>query len=184
MDGGAYCTLTPVVLSRGAIHAGGRTAARMSASGPGDRAPTRHRTGRSAVRRAADRVRRRDAPQPDRRATRRSRRSISGGGTSTARATRHRPARSCRTAWPAKRSSSARPRRAEFVRMREPDRDARRARRLGHDPRSVLRTEQGGGRPGIGLALAWHGAGFTVRARSSSRRSRRSSSPQRDACAS
>ena len=23
MDGGAYCTLTPVVLSRGAIHAGG-----------------------------------------------------------------------------------------------------------------------------------------------------------------
>ena len=49
MDGGAYCTLTPVVLSRGAIHAGGpAAAARTSGSGRGQRARTHHRTARSA----------------------------------------------------------------------------------------------------------------------------------------
>jgi len=49
MDGGAYCTLTPVVLSRGVLHAGARTDARTCASGAKPPAPTPRRTVRSAA---------------------------------------------------------------------------------------------------------------------------------------
>ena len=71
MDGGAYCTLTPVVLSRG------RAARRRPVSlperpdprpGDADEHATERRLPR--IRGAADRVRGRDPPQPDRRGAR------------------------------------------------------------------------------------------------------------------
>ena len=71
MDGGAYCTLTPVVLSRGAIHAGGPyRCPNVRIRAPGDADQHAAQRGVPRVRRAADRVRRRDPPQPDRRGPR------------------------------------------------------------------------------------------------------------------
>ncbi len=72
MDGGAYCTLTPVVLSRGVLHAGGPYRCenvRITGSRDGHQYPTERRLPR--LRRAADRVRGRDAGQPHRRRPRR-----------------------------------------------------------------------------------------------------------------
>ena len=79
---------------------------------PGPRDAHEHAAQRRVprLRGAADRVRGRDPAQPDRRARSASRRSRSAGGTSTASATRRRPARSCARAWPARRSSSGPPR--------------------------------------------------------------------------
>ena len=71
MDGGAYCTLTPVVLSRGALHAGGPyhcPNVRIRARATRDEHAAERRVPR--VRRAADRVRGRDPPEPDRRSAR------------------------------------------------------------------------------------------------------------------
>ena len=71
MDGGAYCTLTPVVLSRGAIHAGGpyrcpnvRISARATRT---NTPPNGAFRGFGAPQ---DRVRGRDPPQPARRGAR------------------------------------------------------------------------------------------------------------------
>ena len=49
IDGGAYCTLSPVVLSRGTIHASGPYYARTSASADARSRPTSRRTARSAA---------------------------------------------------------------------------------------------------------------------------------------
>ena len=49
IDGGAYCTLSPVVLSRGTIHAPGRTSARTCAFAAARWRRTRRRTARSAA---------------------------------------------------------------------------------------------------------------------------------------
>ena len=67
MDGGAYCTLTPVVLSRGAIHAGGPVSLPERAD-PGAGDANQHAAEWRLPRlwRAAGPVRRGDAPQPDR----------------------------------------------------------------------------------------------------------------------
>ena len=84
MDGGAYCTLTPVVLSRGA-HPRRRPVPLPERPDPRPGDAHEHAAQRRVprVRGAADRVRRRDPPQPDRRGARASARSRSGGGTST-----------------------------------------------------------------------------------------------------
>jgi CO/xanthine dehydrogenase Mo-binding subunit len=61
MDGGAYCTLTPVVLSRGTLHAGGPYLCpnvRIQGRAMATNTPP---TARSWLWRATDRVRRRDA---------------------------------------------------------------------------------------------------------------------------
>ena len=162
MDGGAYCTLTPVVLSRGAIHAGGpyrcpnvriraratRTNTPPNGAFRGFGAPQTEFAAETHLNRIAE-------------ALGHLARSTSAGGTSTASATRRRPARSCATAWPARRSSSGPPRRPSSSGCGR-DRDAPgRARRLRHDPGSPLRTGRDRVASGIGLALAWHGAGFT-----------------------
>ena len=71
MDGGAYCTLTPVVLSRGALHAGGPYRCpnvRIRARATRDEHAAQRRVPR--LRGAAGRVRGRDAAQPDRRGAR------------------------------------------------------------------------------------------------------------------
>ena len=71
MDGGAYCTLTPVVLSRGTLHAGGPYLCpnvRITRPRDGHQHAAQRRLPR--LRRAADRVRRRDAGQPHRRGAR------------------------------------------------------------------------------------------------------------------
>ena len=49
IDGGAYCTLSPVVLSRGTIHAAGPTSARTCGSAAARSPPTRRRTAPSAA---------------------------------------------------------------------------------------------------------------------------------------
>ena len=69
MDGGAYCTLTPVVLSRGVLHAGGPyRCPNVRLRGRATRTNTAAERRVPGLRRAADGVRRRDADEPDRRA--------------------------------------------------------------------------------------------------------------------
>ena len=162
MDGGAYCTLTPVVLSRGALHAGGpyrcpnvRIRARA----------TRTNTPPNGAFRGFG------APQTEFAAEMQLNRIAEALGMSPARdpaaqrlprrATRRRPARSCATAWPARRSSSAPPRPPSSSGCAT---RPRRARAVARAPaRSRLGAADGRDRAarGIGLALAWHGAGFT-----------------------
>ena len=153
MDGGAYATLTPVVLSRGTLHAGG----------PYDCANVRIRVARrrhqhAAERRvprlrgAADRVRGGDAGQPGRRGARHvAARAPPPQRVPAGRRDADR-ARCCARASPAIEVLDRAAEASEFERVR-----ARTAAERG-------RREPGGrhGRPaGIGLALAWHGAGFT-----------------------
>ena len=156
MDGGAYCTLSPVVLSRGTLHAGGPYACpnvRIRVAGGGHQHAAQRRVPR--LRRAADRVRRRDAGQPDRRGARRSRRSSSAG------AGVYRPGDTTPTGQVLRESVAAEEvleraaEAAEFERVRGA-RTAGRARRRAR--RSGARADLA---HGIGLALAWHGAGFT-----------------------
>ena len=163
MDGGAYCTLTPVVLSRGALHSGGpyRCPERPDPR-PGD--PHEHPAQRRVprVRRAADRVRGRDPPQPDRRAA------------------GHLAARDPATErLPARRHHPDRPDPARQRRRRGGPGACRGGRGVHEAPGEGPMTRGGGARardrrpvrrcaragsarpPGSGLALAWHGAGFT-----------------------
>jgi CO/xanthine dehydrogenase Mo-binding subunit len=150
MDGGAYCTLTPVVLSRGAIHAGGpyrcpnvRIRARASRTNTppngafrGFGAPQVEFAAETQLNRAAERlemspldIRRRNVYRPgDQTPTG----QILGGSVAGEEVL--------------ERAAEA----AEFERTRE--RTSRQ--KVEHDggPRSSS---------GIGLALAWHGAGFT-----------------------
>ena len=164
MDGGAYCTLTPVVLSRGAIHAGGpyrcpnvriraratRTNTPPNGAFRGFGAPQVQFAAETHLNRIAETLG--DQPARDPAAER-----LPGS------ATRRRPARSCATAWPARRSSSAPPRRPSSSGCAT-RRDAarRQPRGLRPDARLAVAERVANGWPrGIGLALAWHGAGFT-----------------------
>ncbi len=162
MDGGAYCTLTPVVLSRGAIHAGGpyrcpnvriRATATRTNTPPngafrGFGAPQVEFATETHLNRIAERlgispleIRRRNVYQL-------------GDSTPTGQILRE----SVAGEEVLERAAEA----AEFERIREAtarDRVGRQG--SGTIPGSALRTERQRVASGIGLALAWHGAGFT-----------------------
>src|SRR5256885_7897927 len=149
MDGGAYCTLTPVVLSRGAIHAGGsyrcpnvriraratRTNTPPNGAFRGFGAPQTEFAAETQMNRVAESlgispldIRRRNVYRV-------------GDTTPTGQVLRD----SVAGEEVLERAAEA----AEFERTRE------RTARARDDA-----TDKSGLRSGIGLALAWHGAGF------------------------
>jgi CO/xanthine dehydrogenase Mo-binding subunit len=162
MDGGAYCTLTPVVLSRGAIHAGGpyrcenvriraralRTNTPPNGAFRGFGAPQVEFAAEVQLGRIAEalgispiEIRRRNLYRE-------------GDTTPTGQVLRE----SVAAAEVLERAAEA----AEFEGVS--GRTARdRARRAGSGslPGSALRTSRDRVASGIGIALAWHGAGFT-----------------------
>jgi CO/xanthine dehydrogenase Mo-binding subunit len=162
MDGGAYCTLTPVVLSRGAIHAGGpyrcpnvrirakatRTNTPPNGAFRGFGAPQTEFAAETHLNRIAEQlgispldIRRRNV-------------YTLGDTTPTGQVLRD----SVAGEEVLERAAEA----AEFSHMRARTGAARRARAgSGSIPGSALRTERDRTASGIGLALAWHGAGFT-----------------------
>jgi CO/xanthine dehydrogenase Mo-binding subunit len=162
MDGGAYCTLTPVVLSRGAIHAGGpyrcpnvriraratRTNTPPNGAFRGFGAPQVEFAAEIQLGRLAEalglsplEIRRRNLYRI-------------GDETPTGQVLRE----SVAAEEVLERAAEA----AEFegVRARTSKAGARRA-GSGHVPGSPLRTSRDRTASGIGVALAWHGAGFT-----------------------
>ena len=162
MDGGAYCTLTPVVLSRGAIHAGGpyrcpnvriraratRTNTPPNGAFRGFGAPQTEFAAETHLNRIAEalelsplEIRRRNVYQV-------------GDTTPTGQVLRG----SVAGEEVLERAAEA----AEFERLRGRH-DAARAERSGSGtvPGSPLRTGRERLASGVGLALAWHGAGFT-----------------------
>jgi CO/xanthine dehydrogenase Mo-binding subunit len=162
MDGGAYCTLTPVVLSRGAIHAGGpyrcpnvriraravRTNTPPNGAFRGFGAPQVQFATETHMNRIAEalgisplEIRRRNV-------------YVVGDTTPTGQVLRG----SVAGEEVLERAAEA----GEFVRLRARH-DASRARRAGSGtvPGSPLRTGRERIASGVGLALAWHGAGFT-----------------------
>jgi CO/xanthine dehydrogenase Mo-binding subunit len=162
MDGGAYCTLTPVVLSRGAIHAGGpyrcpnvriraratRTNTPPNGAFRGFGAPQTEFAAETHLNRIAEaldisplEIRRRNVYRL-------------GDTTPTGQVLRS----SVAGEEVLERAAEA----GEFVRLRDRH-DAARARRAGSGavPGSPLRTGRERLASGVGLALAWHGAGFT-----------------------
>jgi CO/xanthine dehydrogenase Mo-binding subunit len=162
MDGGAYCTLTPVVLSRGAIHAGGpyrcpnvriraratRTNTPPNGAFRGFGAPQVEFAAEVQLGRAAEalgigplEIRRRNLYRV-------------GDETPTGQVLRE----SVGAEEVLERAAEA----AEFegVRARTTAARGRRA-GSGHVPGSPLRTGADRVASGIGVALAWHGAGFT-----------------------
>ena len=160
-DGGAYCTLTPVVLSRGAIHAGGpyrcpnvRIRARATRTNTpngafrGFGAPQTEFAAETQLNRIAEalglsplEIRRRNVYRV-------------GDTTPTGQVL----ASSVAGEEVLERAAEA----GEFERLRARH-DAARARRTGSGivPGSPLRTGRERMASGVGLALAWHGAGFT-----------------------
>ncbi len=162
MDGGAYCTLTPVVLSRGALHSGGpyrcanvriraratRTNTPPNGAFRGFGAPQTEFAAETHLNRIAEQlgispldIRRRNVYRP-------------GDTTPTGQILRD----SVAGEEVLERAAEA----AEFTRERARSEDARRRRAgSGSIPGSALRTERERTASGIGLALAWHGAGFT-----------------------
>ena len=162
MDGGAYSTLTPVVLSRGALHSGGpyrcpnvriraratRTNTPPNGAFRGFGAPQVEFAAETHLNRIADElglspleIRRRNCYQP-------------GDTTPTGQVLRE----SVAAQEVLDRAAEA----AEFGRIRGRTADARRRRAgSGAIPAGPLRTERERTASGIGLALAWHGAGFT-----------------------
>jgi CO/xanthine dehydrogenase Mo-binding subunit len=162
MDGGAYCTLTPVVLSRGALHSGGpyrcpavRIVARATRTNTppngafrGFGAPQTEFAAETHLNRIADQlgigpldIRRRNVYRV-------------GDVTPTGQVLSH----SVAGEEVLERTAEA----AEFVRLRARTAEARRRRAgSGTIPAGALRSEPERTASGIGLALAWHGAGFT-----------------------
>ena len=162
MDGGAYCTLTPVVLSRGALHSGGpyrcpnvRIRARATATNTppngafrGFGAPQTEFAAETHLNRIAEaldisplQIRRRNVYVP-------------GDVTPTGQTLRD----SVAGEEVLERAAEA----SEFSRLRVRTADARRTREgSGSVPTGVLRTGRDRTASGIGLALGWHGAGFT-----------------------
>jgi CO/xanthine dehydrogenase Mo-binding subunit len=162
MDGGAYCTLTPVVLSRGAIHAGGpyrcpnvriraratRTNTPPNGAFRGFGAPQVEFAAEVQLGRVADalgmsplEIRRRNLYRL-------------GDVTPTGQVLRE----SVAAEEVLERAAEA----AEFEGVRARTERARQARDgSGHVPGSPLRTSDQRVASGIGVALAWHGAGFT-----------------------
>ena len=162
MDGGAYCTLTPVVLSRGALHAGGpyrcpnvriraratRTNTPPNGAFRGFGAPQTEFAAETQLNRIAEQlglspldIRRRNAYRP-------------GDTTPTGQVLRD----SVAAEEVLERAAEA----AEFTRLRARTGDAR-AERLRARAGQEAPLHSGAARmaSGIGLALAWHGAGFT-----------------------
>ena len=158
MDGGAYCTLTPVVLSRGALHAAGpyrcpnvriRSRATRTNTPPngafrGFGAPQTEFAAETHLNRLAELV----ALSP--REIRRKNVYVLGDTTPTGQVLRH----SVAGAEVLERAAEA----AEFDRMRERTADAQVP---GGADGSAYRTGLARRAPGVGIALAWHGAGFT-----------------------
>jgi CO/xanthine dehydrogenase Mo-binding subunit len=162
MDGGAYCTLTPVVLSRGAIHAGGpyrcpnvriraratRTNTPPNGAFRGFGAPQVEFAAEVHLGRIAERlglspleIRRRNLYRL-------------GDETPTGQILRE----SVAAEEVLERAAEA----AEFEGVRaRTSRDRARRAGSGHVPGSPLRTGDDRVASGIGVALAWHGAGFT-----------------------
>jgi CO/xanthine dehydrogenase Mo-binding subunit len=162
MDGGAYCTLTPVVLSRGAIHAGGpyrcpnvriraratRTNTPPNGAFRGFGAPQVEFAAEVQLGRAAEAlgigpldIRRRNLYRL-------------GDTTPTGQVLRE----SVAAEEVLERAAEA----AEFEGVRARTTRARAGRSgSGHVPGSPLRTTAERSASGIGVALAWHGAGFT-----------------------
>jgi CO/xanthine dehydrogenase Mo-binding subunit len=162
MDGGAYCTLTPVVLSRGALHAGGpyrcpnvriraratRTNTPPNGAFRGFGAPQTEFAAETHLNRIAEAlgispldIRRRNVYRP-------------GDTTPTGQILRD----SVAGEEVLERAAEA----AEFSRLRARTADARRRRAgSGTVPSGPLRSEPERVATGIGLALGWHGAGFT-----------------------
>jgi CO/xanthine dehydrogenase Mo-binding subunit len=162
MDGGAYCTLTPVVLSRGALHAGGpyrcpnvriraratRTNTPPNGAFRGFGAPQTEFAAETHLNRIAEaldlsplEIRRRNV-------------YVVGDTTPTGQILRS----SVAGEEVLERAAEA----GEFERLRARH-GAARARREGAGivPGSPLRTGRERIASGVGLALAWHGAGFT-----------------------
>ncbi|OGO52366.1 MAG: hypothetical protein A2Z32_13790 [Chloroflexi bacterium RBG_16_69_14] len=162
MDGGAYCTLTPVVLSRGAIHAGGpyrcpnvriraratRTNTPPNGAFRGFGAPQVEFAAETHLNRVAEalgmspfEIRRRNVYLP-------------GDTTPTGQVLRD----SVAAEEVLERAAEA----GEFEHLRARH-GAARARRAGSGtvPGSPLRTDRERTASGVGLALGWHGAGFT-----------------------
>jgi len=162
MDGGAYCTLTPVVLSRGAIHAGGpyrcpnvriraratRTNTPPNGAFRGFGAPQTEFAAETHLNRIADslglsplEIRRRNVYHV-------------GDTTPTGQVLRS----SVAGEEVLERAAEA----GEFERLRARSAEIR-AQRAGSGaiPGSPLRTERDRVATGVGLALAWHGAAFT-----------------------
>ncbi len=162
MDGGAYCTLTPVVLSRGALHAGGpyrcpnvriraratRTNTPPNGAFRGFGAPQTEFAAETHLNRIAEalsisplEIRRRNVYVP-------------GDSTPTGQVLRD----SVAGEEVLERAAEA----SEFERLRTRLGSARTGRDgSGTVPGSPLRTSVERVASGIGLALAWHGAGFT-----------------------
>ncbi len=162
MDGGAYCTLTPVVLSRGALHAGGpyrcpnvriraratRTNTPPNGAFRGFGAPQVEFAAETHLNRLAERldlspleIRRRNAYRLN-------------DTTPTGQVLRE----SVAAEEVLERAAEA----AEFERTRERTARARAERQgSGTVPAPPLSTTRARTASGIGLALAWHGAGFT-----------------------
>jgi len=158
MDGGAYCTLTPVVLSRGALHAGGpyrcpnvriRSRATRTNTPPngafrGFGAPQTEFAAETHLNRLAEaagisplEIRRRNV-------------YVLGDTTPTGQVLRH----SVAGEEVLERAAEA----AEFERRRERNADARVP---GGSDATPYHTGLARRAPGVGIALAWHGAGFT-----------------------
>jgi CO/xanthine dehydrogenase Mo-binding subunit len=162
MDGGAYCTLTPVVLSRGAIHAGGpyrcpnvriraratRTNTPPNGAFRGFGAPQTEFAAEIQLGRAADalgisplEIRRRNLYRL-------------GDTTPTGQVLRE----SVTAEEVLERAAEA----AEFEGVRaRTTRERARRQGSGAVPGSPVRTAPERSARGIGVALAWHGAGFT-----------------------
>lgn len=162
MDGGAYCTLTPVVLSRGVLHAGGpyecaatRIRGRAMATNTppngafrGFGAPQVEFAAELQVARAAEALGVSPAELRERWLYR------DGGVTPTGQVLRE----SVGAAEVLARATEA----AEYERIRELSMQTRSVRwGQAADAGSGLRSTRLHSAPGIGIALAWHGAGFT-----------------------
>jgi CO/xanthine dehydrogenase Mo-binding subunit len=164
MDGGAYCTLTPVVLSRGVLHAGGpyecpnvRIRGRAMATNTppngafrGFGAPQTEFAAELQVARAADRLGISPAALRQRWLYR------EGGVTPTGQVLRE----SVGAAEVLERATEA----AEYERVRELSQQTRSIRwGQAAEAGTSVRSTRIHSAHGIGLALAWHGAGFTGR---------------------
>ena len=162
MDGGAYSTLTPVVLSRGAIHAGGpyrcpnvriraratRTNTPPNGAFRGFGAPQVQFAAETHLNRIAEAL---DISPLD---IRRRNVYVPGDTTPTGQVLRD----SVAGEEVLERAAEA----GEYEHLRARHKAAR-ARRVGSGivPGSPLRTERDRTASGVGIALAWHGAGFT-----------------------
>jgi CO/xanthine dehydrogenase Mo-binding subunit len=162
MDGGAYCTLTPVVLSRGAIHAGGpyrcenvriraratRTNTPPNGAFRGFGAPQTEFAAETQLNRLAERLELSPAEIRQRNVYR------LGDTTPTGQILRESVAAE-EVLRLASDFSGFEPARAQSSRR------AAARRGSGTIPAGPLRTTEERTAGGIGLALAWHGAGFT-----------------------